>query len=441
LQLLVLFDLFSNRYTRKIANNRGHDSVLLHTVMKSERRQDLKRSMCTCCAALLLTGPLALGQTDREPIRELVDERDFDLPAAEVGDLVGDGGFDLGDADFEGNPAKSFAEKWPKDLVIAPIPGYSPQLGWNLTLAGGYFLNSKKEDSESPPSILGGFGMIAENGSYAYGGGAYLHLLEDKLRVKVGAVYADLRYRFYGVGNENDLGISIDILQKMPLYFTTATWRVWKKLYLGLGYTGGTVETRAELTFPDPNLVNPFGKLNIGAWMIPVEWDSRDHEQFPRRGWKIDGRAMIYRDSGGSDFDAETYKIAVNYYHPMGERDVLASRIMYRWTGGDAPFFLLSTFGGSTDLRGYPSGRYRDRMMYSVQTEYRWHFSERWIFTGFVGVGEVAEKIGEFGRNFLPAAGVGTRFVLSKKHRVGLSMDIARGKDGTEYYFGVGEAF
>jgi hypothetical protein len=122
----------------------------------------------------------------------------------------------------------------------------------------------------------------------------------------------------------------------------------------------------------------------------------------------------------------------------MREQDTLAFRAYTRSTGGDAPFFLLSTFGGSTDLRGYPAGRYRDRMMYALQSEYRWQFSDSWIFTGF---GEVAENFGDFGENFLPAAGIGARFVLSKKHRVSLSADIAVGNDGTEYYFGVGEAF
>jgi outer membrane translocation and assembly module TamA len=79
--------------------------------------------------------------------------------------------------------------------------------------------------------------------------------------------------------------------------------------------------------------------------------------------------------------------------------------------------------------------------MYAAQTEYRWQFSDRWIFTGFVGVGEVADKFSNFGNNFLPAAGVGARFVLSKEHRVGLSFDVATGTEGTEVYVGVGEAF
>ena len=63
---------------------------------------------------------VAHGQSEDEGI---LDERDFDLPASEASDLIADGGLDLGDVDFEGNPLKRFAEKWPEDLVIAPIPG------------------------------------------------------------------------------------------------------------------------------------------------------------------------------------------------------------------------------------------------------------------------------------------------------------------------------
>ncbi len=397
------------------------------------------RHLIAITALFALALAPAWAQTEDEVINP---ERDFELPAAEVADSVGDGGFDLADADFVGSPLKRLAKNWPEDLVIAPIPGRSPQLGWKLTLAGGYFLGGRDEDSEAPPSVLGGFAMVAENGSSAYGGGVNLHLLDDKLRVKAGAGYVDVRYKYYGWGNEaGDLGFGVDILQKGPLYFASASWRVWNKLYVGLGYLGGTVDSRLRFTLPDTSFFDPSLKLDIGAYVIPIEYDSRDHEQFPRNGWFVSGRAMLYRESAGSDFDAEIFKIAVNHYRPMGAQNVLASRAYLRSSSGDAPFFLLSTFGGSTDLRGYPSGRYRDRMMYAVQSEYRWQFNESWIFTGFAGVGEVGEDFGSFGRNFLPAAGIGARFVLSKKHRVGLSADIAVGKDGTEFYFGVGEAF
>lgn len=358
-------------------------------------------------------------------------------------DILEDGsGIEIADVAPIGNPFKKFVAKWPSDLVIAPIPGRSPQLGWKLTLAGGYFLSPRDGDPKDKPSVLGGFAMIAENGSKAFGGGANLHLMDDKLRVKIGAAYADVRYRFYGIGNDvGDRGISLDILQKGPLYFATASWRVWSKLYLGVGYLGGNVDSRLRINLPDVPFFDPVLKLDIGAFVIPIEFDSRDHEQFPRNGWYVSGRSVLYRESMGSDFETDIFSLAVNRYLPMGEQNVLALRAYARSTGNNAPFFLLSTFGGSKDLRGYPSGRFRDRMMYAVQSEYRWQYNDSWIFTGFAGVGEVAESFGEFGRNFLPAAGIGVRYVLSKKHKVGLSADIAVGNDGTEFYFGVGEAF
>ena len=370
------------------------------------------------------------------------EDRDFELPASEMGDSIADGGLELTDVDFEGSSLKRFAEKWPDDLVIAPVPGRSPQVGWSLALGGGYFLESKDEDSDVAPSVLGGFAWYAENGSYAYGLGGNLHLLDDDLRVKFGAGYMDVKYRYYGRGEgQNDLGVYLDILQEAPMYFGSASYRVWKKLYIGLGYIAGSVDTRPEIVTEENTFLDPTLSLDIGAITIPITVDTRDHEQFPRNGWLMEGRTMLYRKDVGSDFDAETYMISVNRYLPMRDNDVLALRGYFRTTGGNAPFFILSTFGGGSDLRGYPSGRYRDKAMYALQGEYRWALNDRWIFTGFAGFGEVAPDFGSFDGDYLPAAGVGARFVVSQKHRVSLSFDVAHGKDGTEYYFGVGEAF
>lgn len=368
------------------------------------------------------------------------DERDFDLPGS--GTDILDNSLTLDDVDFVGNPFKNLVSKWPEDLVIAPVPAYSPQLGWNLTLGGGYFLHLGDEDSETAPSAIGGFVMGAENGSYAYGAGANLHLLDDRFRLKFGAAYIDVRYQFYGVGNEqNELGIQADLLQDGPMYFATGSWRVWKKLYLGLGYMNGDIDTRLRFSLPESPFFDPTLSLNVAAITIPIEIDTRDHEQFPRDGWLAKLKGTLYRESVGSDFEAESIKLTANRYIPVRDQDVLAFRVVVQSTSENTPFFLKSSFGGSTDLRGYPSGRYRDRMMVAMQTEYRWRFNDRWILTGFAGIGEVADSFSNFGKNILPAGGIGARFVLSEKHQVSLSADLAVGNDGAEFYFGVGEAF
>ena len=182
--------------------------------------------------------------------------------------------------------------------------------------------------------------------------------------------------------------------------------------------------------------------IDLGGVSIPIEIDSRDHEQFPRNGWHVVGQTVIYRESVGSDFEAETYKLSVNHYFPMRDADVLATRLVMKSADEDVPFFLLSTFGGKTDLRGYPSGRYRDETMYALQTEYRWQFSDRWVFTGFAGVGEVAHDVNDFQWDLIRYSyGVGLRFIFDQGQHVNLRADIGIQPDGTGVYFGMQEAF
>jgi len=349
------------------------------------------------------------------------------------------------ETELSGSALRRIADGWPPDLVIAPIPGRSPQLGWKLGLAGGYFLefDGEEEGTDVPPSIVGGYAMAAENGSYLYGAGAKFNLLDDKLRLSGGIGYADIRYQFYGIGNDaGDRDIGIDILQDGHLYFAEASWRVWRSAYVGLGLLGGQMDTRPRFRLPENQaFIDPVLSLDLGAITMPISIDTRDDEQFPREGWLVRTRWTLYREAAGSDFNTETFKFSANHYRPVRGSDVLATRVMVRSTSDDAPFFILSSFGGGTDLRGYPSGRYRDRMMYAVQSEYRWQLNDSWILTGFAGFGEVAGSVSDFGNNFLPAGGVGARYVLSKKHRVSLSADVAVGNDGAEFYFGVGEAF
>ena len=361
-----------------------------------------------CPPRLLRALPLVLllaavdGRAQDEDDDELLD-----IPVSEMEELGTVVDFGVDDAAIAGNPMSGLFANWPPDLVVAPVPGYSPQVGWNLAVAAGYFLTPKDEDSKVPPSVLGAFGFIAENGSNIYGVGVKLNLLDDRLRITAGGGRADVRYRFYGIGREQgNLGIGVDILQEGPAYFAKARWRLFGRFYAGVGYLGGEVDTRLRVVIDGPPpFFDPTLSLDVGAISIPLEIDSRDHEQFPRSGWLWKADARFYRESFGSDFDTETFKISANHYLPLRENDALASRFVIRATGDDAPFFILSTFGGSTDLRGYPGGRYRDRMMYALQTEYRWQVNDKWILTGFAGFGEVAGSVSDFGDDFLPAVG------------------------------------
>jgi len=365
----------------------------------------------------------------------------FNLPTGEI--APGDESFDSAGAAFSGNPMASALSWWPQDLVVAPIPGYSPEFGWTLALTGGYFLELAGRDNESRPSLVGAFAMSAENGSSAYGAGGRFHLLGDRLRVNAGVGRLDFEYRFWGIGDDaGNEGRSRDIRQRGSIAYVAGQWELLPDLYVGAGYLNGSTEvTLKEGQMTVPAVIDPTVDVDLAALQIPVDLDTRDDEYFPRDGWLASLRAGLYRESFGSDFDTEVVSLAVNRYVPVRERDVLAYRFFFRSAGEDAPFFLLSSFGGKTDLRGYEVGRYRDELMYTAQAEYRLHYTERWILTAFLGAGEVADSVDGFLDEFLPAAGVGARYVLSEKHQISLSVDVSVGRNGSQFYFGLGEAF
>jgi len=109
---------------------------------------------------------------------------------------------------------------------------------------------------------------------------------------------------------------------------------------------------------------------------------------------------------------------------------------------GDPPFYELCLFGLRSDIRGYQAGRYRDRLMYAVQSEYRKTLGQRWGVVLFAGAGEVAKNWDSFSAdNILPAGGTGIRFNLSKTRRINMRADIAYGKNGWSWNFSLGEAF
>ncbi|HSN70295.1 MAG TPA: hypothetical protein VLT59_02250, partial [Steroidobacteraceae bacterium] len=107
---------------------------------------------------------------------------------------------------------------------------------------------------------------------------------------------------------------------------------------------------------------------------------------------------------------------------------------------GSAPFFLYPAFGSQSDLRGYETGTYRDRFLLAVQAEYRHRFTSRIGGVVFAGIGTVASEFANWGPS-LPSVGVGVRYVLAEKSDLSLRVDIAAGRDDTQFYVSMGEAF
>jgi len=107
---------------------------------------------------------------------------------------------------------------------------------------------------------------------------------------------------------------------------------------------------------------------------------------------------------------------------------------------GDIPFYRLQSIGGSRSLRGYESGRFRDRNVLLMNAEVRcqiWHHMDMALFTDVGHVFNEWEEIGEGGAHV--SAGIGFR--VQKDGRTLGRIDFARSKEGWSTVLDLGSLF
>lgn len=329
-------------------------------------------------------------------------------------------------------------------VVTLPIPTSDPTLGTGLTLP---VLLLYKPEGSSRPWMTGFGAMVTSSDSWGVGAFQKAYLFDDRLRVTAGLAYADLQLRFYGVGSDAaQRGRSVPIEQRSPVAFVKALWRVAPDTYAGLRLRYNDVRTSvASFSVPDVDLTLPgFERdVRIASLGLSAEVDTRDSEQNPRSGSYGAINADFPREATGSTYDYQVGRAFFNHYRTLDAQRVLALRAMVCSAGGDVPYFSLCQFGAQGDLRGYETGRYRDRSMFAAQAEYRWRFSGRWGVVGFAGVGGVAPKFKDvLAGSVLPSVGIGLRWQASQRYDMNVSADFAWGKDGNEgFYLRIGEAF
>ncbi|GIU51317.1 hypothetical protein TUM4249_15680 [Shewanella sp. KT0246] len=160
----------------------------------------------------------------------------------------------------------------------------------------------------------------------------------------------------------------------------------------------------------------------------------------PKQGKIAQIDTGIYRQDLGSKTDFEIVNALYSTYYQMSDSDVLAWQVRDRFTHGDVPWDQLSKAGGGDLLRGYTSGRYRDKQMVLAQVEYRQNLSGRHGMVYWVGAGVISDTFSELASaDILPNNGIGYRFEV--KPRVNLRLDLAFGDGDTGFYFNVNEAF
>ncbi|WNJ17534.1 BamA/TamA family outer membrane protein [Pontibacter sp. G13] len=190
------------------------------------------------------------------------------------------------------------------------------------------------------------------------------------------------------------------------------------------------------------------GSLNLGLGLGMV-YDNRHNVLNVREGVFAELAFLEYLPAFGSDFSFREIYLDSRYYIPItrDKSQVLAMQFQASSFVRDVPFNHMALLGGEQMMRGYYTGRYRDKNLVAFQAEYRFlpfplSFTDRIGGAVFVATGMVAPRVQDFQlKNLLPTGGFGLRYLLFKQKDIYVRFDVAFTEEGPGFYFFTGEAF
>jgi AAA family ATP:ADP antiporter len=276
-----------------------------------------------------------------------------------------------------------------------------------------------------------------------------------------GKIAIDLRARwldapkvaFYGVGNQSSPAAKTSFLYRTTTVGMSARVRPAKVFafgggadVLGVDTGAGTSGRSIEERFTVADTTGLGAAPTYLRSNMFVEVDSRDSPGYTRRGGFYRADVASYHQTGDGPYSFRRVDAEIDHFIPLlRENWVIALRAVASAAataaGESVPYFLMPDLGGSSDLRGYPSWRFRDRNRLLLTGEYRWMAGQFVDMALFVDAGKVAARWSDVGLEGLRRSyGIGVRFHTPAA--TVMRVEVARTRDeGTSLILAFGPAF
>lgn len=327
------------------------------------------------------------------------------------------------------------------DFSVIGGPHYASDTKFGLGMVAAGLYRTDVNDSILPPSNVSLFGDVSTVGFYMLGVRGNHLAPQGRYRIDYHLYFYSFPSDFWGMGFEmgdNDDNKS-DMKRWQAQVEASFLIKVADNFYVGpmaaYDYVIGKQIER-------PELLQGMDKhtWNVGAG-VSLVYDNRDNLTNPHRGIYLNIKQMFRPKFMGNDYAFSSTKFRFDAYQRLGKGTILAEDFGANLNFGNPSWGMMAELGGTSSMRGYYEGRYRDKHSLEATVELRQHVWKRNGIVVWVGAGTVFSKFSAMrSRQILPNAGVGYRWEFKKD--VNVRLDYGFGKSGQSgFLFNINEAF
>ncbi|MEN2486340.1 BamA/TamA family outer membrane protein [Flavobacterium sp. B11] len=340
-----------------------------------------------------------------------------------------DGAFDLSDFLIYAN-----------GFIVVPTIITEPAVGGFGGAVAPIFLKKRAPVIEADgrkrfvnPDITGGIGMYTANKSWLAGAFRSATLVKPKILYRAFAAYGDMNLSFYANNLPNQKDEEFKLNFKSTIFYTQ-----WLKQFNNAKWSAGPqyLFLNSKINLPDLDLPPPFVnpkdiKSTISQLGAAVQFDGRDNIFTPDKGIRLQTDFFWSDKALGSDYQAWRINLSAIGYYPLAKTLIGGLRIEGEQALGSPPFYLQP----GINMRGIPAARYMGKTSIVSELEFRWDLYRRWSLMGFGGLASAFNDWDQaFAKPVVYSYGTGFRYLIARKFKLRMGVDVAKGNEEWAYY-------
>ncbi len=331
-------------------------------------------------------------------------------------------------------------------ILILPIAARSIETDWSFGVAvsSTFHLRSSK-DSISRTSNIQGLTLYTLQKQIIAVVNGTIYFPGEKYILNQQFSYSYFPDKFWGLGKNTPDSAEEPFSYKQFYIYLHPQRLIANNIFLGFRYEYQklmNIEYIKGGLFDKENVAGRYD-YHVSGLGLSITYDTRNNAFSPDKGSMLQFYFSHFDNFFGSDYKYTNFVLDARRFMKIYKQQVLALQLYGFFNSGETPLRSLGLLGGSNMMRGYYSGRFRDKTLTVFQAEYRVPVYWRIGVVAFGGVGNVSSDLKNIDFNNVKySLGGGLRLALNKAEKLNLRLDYGVARGGSSgFYFQLGEAF